>query len=144
MKRLTIQEHKGAAITVRRVSTKVQRLVYIMITDKKQRYSKGRSRIVYIGTTSRGINRMTSSVAFRADTILLLHGVDEFSVHVVTCKPRQHVKSWHKLERALILIFREMYGEVPTCNSHGKKIKETDEYNYFSKQRLQTIVENLS
>jgi hypothetical protein len=87
---------------------------------------------------------MTSSVAFRADTILLLHGVDEFSVHVVTCKPRQHVKSWHKLERALILIFREMYGEVPTCNSHGKKIKETDEYNYFSKQRLQTIVENLS
>jgi hypothetical protein len=144
MKRLTIQEHKGAAITVRRVSTKVQRLVYIMITDKKQRYSKGRSRIVYIGTTSRGINRMTSSVAFRADTILLLHGVDEFSVHVVTCKPRQHVKSWHKLERALILIFREMYGEVPTCNSHGKKMKETDEYNYFSKQRLQTIVENLS
>lgn len=144
MKRLTIQEHKGSAITVRRVSTKVDKLVYIMSADKKQNYAKGRSRIVYIGTTSRGINRMTSSVAARAATILGLHGTDEFNVHVVTCKARQRIKTWHKLERALILTFRDLFGEVPVCNSHGKKMKLTDEYQLFSKGRLKTVVEDLS
>lgn len=144
MKRLTIQGHKGAAITVRRVSTKEEKLVYIMCADKKLKYVSGKSRIVYIGTTSRGIKRMTSSVAARADAILGIHGVDEFTVHVVTCKPRQKVKTWHKLERALILTFRELFGEVPKCNSHGKKMKLTNEYEIFRKPRLKTVLENLS
>ena len=144
MKRLTIQGHKGTAITVRRVSTKVQKLVYIMSTDKKRKYARGRSRIVYIGTTSRGINRMTSSVAARAKKILELTGVEEFTVRVVTCRPKQRVKTWHKLERALILTFREFFGEVPFCNSHGKKMKLTDEFSLFSKARLKTVLEDLS
>jgi hypothetical protein len=144
MKRLTIREYKESAITVQRVSTKAQKLVYIMSADKKWKYKDGRSRIVYIGTTKRGISRMAASVATRAHDILGLHGVEAFTVHVITCKPRQHVKTWHKLERALILTFRELYGEVPECNSHGKKMKLVDEYDLFSKSRLRTVLEDLS
>lgn len=144
IRRLPVKQHREIALRVRRVSTKVEKLVYVMRADKKLKYAEGRSRVVYIGTTSRGIDRMTSSVAARAKAILDLHGVEEFTVHVITARKRQRVKTWHKLERALLLAFREVHGEVPRCNSHGKKMKETDEFRYFSKARLQTILENLA
>ncbi len=87
---------------------------------------------------------MTSSVAARAQKILSLPGVDEFTVHVVTCRPRQKVKTWHKLERALILTFRGLYGVVPYCNSKGSKMKLKDEYTFFREKRIKAVLEELS
>jgi hypothetical protein len=53
------------------------------------------------------------------------------SRRVVRLKPTPERKDLVKLERALLRTFREIYNDVPRCNSHGKKMKELDEYRYF-------------
>ncbi|GFO81110.1 MAG: hypothetical protein A49_07370 [Methyloceanibacter sp.] len=143
-RRLPVVLQREHAMSVTRVSIGDQKLVYVALADKKLNYSNGRSLIAYIGTTKRGISRIASSVAARAESILGLHGVRRFDVRVVTCRTRQKVKSWCKLERALLLSFRLRYGEVPRCNTQGNRMKETDEFAYFARSRIARIVEDLS
>lgn len=112
--------------------------------DKRIKYETGKSRIVYIGTTAKGLARISRSVAARAEDIISIRGVQEFNARIITCNPRQGVKSWHKLERGLLLSFRELYGEIPYCNTQGSRIKETDEFRYFSRNRLKEIIEDIS
>ena len=131
-------------MSVTRVSLRGAKLVYVIVADKKLNYAGGRSRVAYIGTTKKGITRISQSVAARAEAVLGLHGVEEFEVRVVTCRPRQRVKSWLKLERALLLCFREKFCEVPKCNSHGKRIREAGEFTLFSKARIKRILDDLS
>lgn len=128
---------------VTRVSTGSQKLVYIIVGDKKVKYENGRSKIVYIGTTRNGISRISGSVAARAPDVLSMHGVKKFHVRVLTCPPRRRVKTWVKLERALLLAFRELHGEVPKCNVHGKGIKEIDEFDYYARSRIRQILEDI-
>lgn len=130
-------------MTVTRVVVGEDKLVYVIVADKKIQYQKGRSRIVYIGTTKNGVTRVAQSAAQRTDAVLGLRGVESFEVRIVTCRPRQRVKTWIKLERALLLAFRERYGEVPSCNTQGKGISEADEFDYFTKSRLNRILEEL-
>jgi hypothetical protein len=145
-RRLTISLKRDDAITVNRVSIGRQKLAYVICADKKLRYGKKRSRIAYIGTTKNGIDRFAQSAASRSDEVFGLHGVERFTVHVVTCTPRQKVKSWHKLERALLLAFKDAFGEVPRCNTHGKHKNYSwrDEKKLFSINRLKTVIEDLS
>lgn len=142
-KRLTVSLKRAPAMRVTKVSIGDMRLCYILVANKKIRYSDGRSRIVYIGTTKKGLSRISQSVAARAEDVLAIHGVDEFKARVVTCRRRQNVKSWHKLERALLLVFREMFGEVPLLNTHGKNITEVNEFELFAKSRINTIIEDV-
>ncbi len=44
----------------------------------------------------------------------------------------------------LPLIFKRIYVEMPTCNTHGKRMRETDEFEYFHPKRLQNILEGLA
>ncbi len=143
-KRLTVSLKRDVAVSASRVSIGKNKLVYVLVCDKKVKYLEGKSRVAYIGTTERGLARIALSVAHRADDILAIRGVRDFDARIVTCTPRQGVKSWHKLERALLLTFREIYGEVPYCNSHGKRIKELDEFRYFRRKRLRDILEELA
>src|SRR5438876_573559 len=124
-RRLAISLKRDLALQATRVTTGKNKLVYVLVTDKRLRYGKKKSRIAYIGTTKNGVSRIAQSVAARAPAILRLHGVRSFDARIITCKPRQHVKTWFKLERALLMTFRELYGQVPKCNSHGKRMKPT-------------------
>ena len=36
----------------------------------------------------------------------------------------------------------ELFGEIPYCNSHGSKMKRTDEFSYFTESRIATILED--
>lgn len=54
------------------------------------------------------------------------------------------MKTWLKMERAFLLVFREMFGDVPVCNSQGKKITEHDEFEYFARARIKRVIEDLS
>jgi len=128
---------------VTRVAIGDEKLVYVLLADKAVEYKNGRSRIVYIGTTKRGVSRIAQSAAFRADKILGTRGVHSLSVRVVTCRRKQRTKTWVKLERALLLAFRDQYGDVPICNSHGKKIRELDEFKHFSRARADRVIEDL-
>jgi hypothetical protein len=35
------------------------------------------------------------------------------------------------------------YGSIPVCNAHGKKMKETDEYEYFAREAVRKVVSDL-
>lgn len=143
-RRLNLSLKRDAAVSATRVSIGKAKLVYLLIADKKLKYKSGKSRVAYIGTTKKGISRISQSVAARAEDILKLRGVRSFHARVVTCRPRQKVKTWKKLERALLLPFRTIYGEVPKCNSHGKNMTETDEFDLFAKSGITTILEELA
>lgn len=143
-RRSSISLKRDTAFDVSRVSVGDDRLVYLMIADKKFDYKKGRSEVVYIGTTKNGVFRMTSSIAERANKILKLHGVQNFSVRVVTCHRRQHVKMWFKLEHAFLVAFREVYGSPPHCNDPTDGKNAGTVFNLFSRQRIKRILEDLA
>jgi hypothetical protein len=143
-RKLKVKLRNGVAMRVTRVSIGKKKLVYVLVTPKPQRYELGRSRVVYVGTTKKGIARIAQSVAARANVALDLHGVEKFEVRVITCAPRQKVKTWEKLESALLIKFREMYGELPRLNKRGKRTGWRDEGDYFNIDRVQRIIEELS
>jgi len=143
-RKLSVALKRQKAMTVSRISIGKKKLVYVMLADRKLHYLNGKSRIAYIGTTKKGVSRISSSVAQRANGILSIRGVFEFEVRVISCPPRQRVRTWVKLERALLMTFREMFGEIPEANSHGKKMKAKDEFSLFAKSRLRAILEDLS
>ena len=40
-----------------------------------------------------------------------------------------------KLERGLLLTFREKFGDIPIGNTQGKKMKPIDEMDFFTRRR---------
>jgi len=120
------------AMILDKISVRNQRLVYVAVANKAVSYPEGKSPILYIGTTKKGVGRIASSAAHRASQIFEIRGVGEVKFYVLTCKGRQKVvKAWHKLERALILRFRELYGSPPRCNKQGVGMRWRDERDYF-------------
>jgi hypothetical protein len=144
LRRASVSLKRGRAISVTRIAIKGEKLVYVLVADKRLSYNEGRSRIAYIGTTKKGVSRIAQSVATRAKDILNLRGVRSFHARVVTCKPRQRVKTWFRLERALLVAFRERFGEVPKCNAKGTKMKEDGVFDMFAKTRINAVIEDLS
>lgn len=142
--RLKVSLKPKPALTMRRVALDHERLVYVICADRKLKYPNGYSQIAYIGTTKNGISRVASSAAYRSWDVLWSHGVQSLDVRIVTCRPRQGFKSWLKLERALILAFREKFGEPPMCNVQGRAMKLRDEFDRFSFERLNRILDTLS
>ena len=144
-RRLQLSLKPEAALTATRVSVGKKKLVYVLVAGRRLRYGKKhRSRIAYIGTTRKGISRVAKSVAFRANSILELRGVKSFEARVVTCPPRPNVATWLKLERALLVAFKERFGEIPKCNSHGKRMKERDVFRYFRWKAVLRVIDDLS
>jgi len=143
-KRLSVSLKSKHAMQVTRVSVGRKKLVYVILAKKALKYPWDKSRIVYIGTTKKGVARIAQSVAARAHDVLSLHGVREFLVRIVTCPPRPNVKTWEKLERAFLLVFRHKYGALPKCNTQGKNMKQRDEFKYFKRERLERVLEMLA
>jgi hypothetical protein len=143
-RRLSLSLKAGHALEVTRIAIGNQKLVYVLIANKKFSYPHGsKSAIVYIGTTEKGVARVAESAAVRAQQILGLSGVKKVTARIVTCGPRQKVKTWVKMERAMLFTFRSEYGRVPKCNSHGKNMKESDEFTYFSRDAVRKVIQNL-
>jgi len=142
-RRLNVRLEKQHVMKVSRVRVR-RKLVYVILAEKALRYPWGRSRIAYIGTTEKGMARIAQSVAARADQVLSIHGVREFEVRILTCGARRNVKTWVKLERALLLVFRQKYGALPKCNKVGKHARARDEFSYFRRERLEHLLEALA
>lgn len=119
-------------------------MVYVLVASKMLKYPYGKSKIAYIGTTKKGIQRVAQSVAYSADHILGLHGVRSFEARIVSCRRRQNVSTWEKLESALLLAFRREFGKVPRFNQKGAKMNERDEFTYFNEKRIREIINRLS
>ena len=155
MRRLKIRLDKKPCIIIHRAAFRNEKLVYIACANKKIRYpvgdsspriaySRERSRIVYIGTTRKGARRIASSAAGKGEELLYEHGMKDLQFYVVTCTRRQAVESWRKLERALIIRFRELRGGIPQGNKSGKFWRWKDEKSYFSEGKLDKVIDALS
>lgn len=145
-RRSTISLQRGYAMHVTRL-TGHMKLVYLILTDKKYDYPNGRSRVAYIGTTKNGFHRVAQSAATKAEDIFYwLRGVREFEVKICTCKPRRRVKTWRLLERALLIEFKAIYGEVPAGNTQGRghNFRERREFKIFSRKRIHRILEDIA
>jgi len=144
VRRSSIRLKPGAALTITRFALDHDRLVYVFVTDRSLKYAHGQSHIAYIGTTKKGTERISQSVSTRAEAILRLHGVRSFQAKVLTCRRRRRVKMWFKLERALIVAFRNRFGEIPRCNVKGNKMTEKDVFRLFRRERVDAVIRNLS
>ena len=144
LRKLTIRTTSQPAVVVARPAIRARKLVYIACANKPIRYRHGRSKIVYIGTTQRGVRRVAGSAANQAQKLLNQRGIRELEFYVVTCASRAAVQSWKKLERGLILAFKDLYGEPPVGNRQGKNIFWHDELWYFTLRRLRSVIEYYS
>jgi hypothetical protein len=124
---------------------KRNKLVYLLVAPKPKKYTHGRSRIFYIGTTKKGADRMAVSAAHRAEEILESRGVKLMSVHTVSCTAIPGFKGWHFLEDALLAAFKLKHGELPSCNDRGKKLQWNDKFEKRLKLRaMNRILEEFS
>jgi hypothetical protein len=143
-KKLTIRKGTKPAVSISRSALSAEKLVYLAVANKAIKYHNDKSRIVYIGTTASGADRIAASAARKARELLENHGIIQLDFYVVTCKRRQKVKTWKKLESGLILTFRAQYGDPPISNTQGKRQKWSDELDYFSYSRLESILNHYS
>jgi hypothetical protein len=140
-KKLTISHSLKPVLVISRQAFKAEKLVYIAVANKPLNYEHGKSCVAYIGTSKNGASRMAESAAERARDLCRLHGVSSLSLYVVTCSARQRLRSWRKLESALILAFKHRYGTVPICNKSGARQKWSDELEYFTRSRLEKVLD---
>jgi hypothetical protein len=140
-KKLRVSLKRFHALEVTRIGMGNQKLVYVLVANKRFSYPFAKSAIAYIGTTRKGFERVASSAAGRAEGIFSERpGIQTVTARIVTCAPRKHVASWKKLERALLQAFKHEYGAVPVFNSQGKGMRETDEYEYFSREAVRKCI----
>lgn len=143
-RQLRIKSKSHPSLVVHRTPFRDSKLVYIACANKMHSYSLDKSRIVYIGTTKKGARRIASSAAKKGDEILSRYGMKYLEFYVVTCDKVQGVETWKKLERALIIRFREKFGKVPMANNSYKYAKWRDEKKYFSELKLDKVIDQFS
>ena len=137
---LRIKPDKKPAMTITRAALRATKLVYVARANKPYRYRWGRSRIVYIGTTKRGVYRIASSAAAKSTDLLGKWGIRHLDFHIVQSGKLQSVETWKELERALLLMFKETFGDVPYANTQGKNIRRHQVSKYFRDSTLRQII----
>ena len=135
MRRLQINLNKKQVMVVHRRVLKKKKVVYLLTAISPVKYKGGRSNIVYIGTTKKGVGRIAESAARRAEEIMSTRGLKELHVFVVYCSSRTGVPTWEWLEDALLAEFRAEYEQLPMCNSQGKKKKWDKELDRMFKRK---------
>lgn len=131
---MKIHLNTKVAMTVHRRILARKRLVYLLAAPKPQKYRDGKSRIVYIGTTGKGVDRIAKSVAYRAQNVLQRRGLRKLDVHIVSCSARPGMRSWQHLEDALLAAFRGLYHELPDQNRQGKRLRWGEKFDRFFKR----------
>jgi hypothetical protein len=75
MRRLQVQLNTKAVMTVHRRILKKRKVVYLLAAKHPVRYKGGMSQIVYIGTTRKGVRRISGSAAHHAEEIMATRGI---------------------------------------------------------------------
>ena len=134
-------------LSIEITATRVKRLVYLLVANRPMRYGRDYSRIVYIGTTGHGVRRIASSASRHiVEAGEQLKGIRRLDAYVVWAKvkggrqTRRGMNFWAVLERAMLLRFREKYGEPPKLNRTGYRMKERAEFEAFRKRTIDRII----
>jgi hypothetical protein len=140
-RRLRIKPSRQPVMVVYRKAVQSTRLVYLICIPSSRKYPKGRSRIIYIGTTEKGVHRAASSMSSKAIDFLETRGVKRLDVYFVTCPPRTGLSSWRRLERDPLITFKNEYGVVPASNRSGKNFTVERLSGYFPYRRLVKVLD---
>jgi hypothetical protein len=139
-RRINVRVARQPALTCTRAARDLDEVAYIIVADRRQTYETATSRIVYIGTSGRGLRRLAASAAQRAPEALRLPGVRR--VHVVPVTYRRPGAPVNLLlERALLATFREIHGGLPVLNKRGGTIRLDVAFSVFSKARMRTVLQ---
>jgi hypothetical protein len=117
--------------------------VYLLTVNKPYRYTYGRSRIVYIGTSKNGASRVAQSAVYKGKPFLQDFGINTLSAFVITVPGTQNVRRWKQLESALLLAFRREYGEKPRANKQQPRTKPETVFKDFKERTLVDILRSL-
>ena len=154
-RKLNVNQIFDPVLTVDISATDVTYLVYLLVANRPVRYGKKTySRIVYIGTTERGIRKIASSASKQIQRVAdekLLRGLRRLQAFVIWAKTktppgRHRAKSnqdlWRKLERALLVQFCRMHeGYAPRLNKTGHKMRAHDVFDVFRQKRIGRIID---
>ena len=128
-------------LTVVRSSQWNPRLVYILVANKTHKYKSGRrSRIIYIGTTGKGAQRPATSAVNKASEAFSLRGIKQIEVHLATCAGRKHIRTWQRLESALLATFRSLHFELPRYNKKKGADHYVEDVTLFRGKALQKLI----
>ena len=131
---------RSEVMVVDKSAVKRRHLVYLLIANRPEKYPWGRSSIMYIGTTAKGVARIAKSAGYRAKQIFGRYGVKKFSIRVVTFPRRPGIAIWKELEKDILKRFKIIYGEVPKLNA-WKKIRPRPLSGYFGEANLDRIIQ---
>jgi hypothetical protein len=132
-----------SCVSICRAAFEQNKLVYVARANKWIQYERGRSHIAYIGTTKNGASRIASSAVNKGEDILKRHGITSLDFHIVTCGKCQGAKTWRKLERGLIIRFRERFWETPIGNKAGMYTYWDDEKDWFYEEKLDKVIDGI-
>ncbi|MBI5864398.1 MAG: hypothetical protein HZB38_07815 [Planctomycetes bacterium] len=131
-------------MSVSRQAIRAAKLVYVICTPHAQKYGGRRSRVIYIGTTEKGVHRIAASMAHKAIRFLERRGVRSLDVFVITCPPRPGTRSWLLLERDLLIAFKLEYGRVPLANASGKNLGPDRLSGLFHYRRVVSVLRSFA
>src|SRR5438874_458092 len=132
--------HNTPAITITRTAYAAAELVYIAYANKPLRYHHGDSRIAYIGTTKNGVWRVASSAAWKAGDLFNRKGLHTLEFYIIATPRRGRHATYRKLERALLLRFRERYGSTPAANKQGQRLRWREDDDIFTSATINKIL----
>ena len=132
--------HSEPAITITRTAYAASELVYVAYANKPLRYRHGVWRIAYIGTTKHGAWRVAASAVWKAEEVFTRKGVHTLEFWLISAPRQGKHPTYRKLERALLLRFRERFGSIPHANKQGSNLRWRDEYDYFTHAKIDDII----
>ena len=146
-RRRNINQIFDPVLTAQVTGADYDKLVYFLVANRPHSYPKGSSRVVYIGTTSAGLWRISSSVSekiYKGQNDL--HGFKRLDAYVIWSRTKRGPSTYRDrpiyiiLERAALIVFRDAYGSIPVLNKHGLGIAEEHEFEVFARKRVEQIV----
>ncbi len=140
-KTLRVRVSEESTLTIDRSRMWKNRLVYILVANKSFKYDGGRSHILYIGTTGKGAGRPIASAVRKAMLIFGdVRGVKQIGVYLLNSRSRRSVKTWEKLESALLAVFRQTYLQLPRENRKRGEYSREEDIRYFRRLDLLKIL----
>lgn len=143
LRRYRISQPENPVLTVELEAGFNDQVVYLLVSNALQEYKYGKSRIVYVGRTDRGVKRIGESAA---DKIAQAYDYDiaKIKAYVVYCNPQEGEGASlpDMLERALIIRFNQIFGQLPIFNKRGFKLG--DEQEYFTGIAIDKVIDRHS
>jgi hypothetical protein len=153
MSLIKLHKNHDPALVVERSTASPQSAVYLLVANKPLKYgANGKSKIVYVGKTDRGMKRVHESAAAKAGTIFKtstnpqgISGIVRLSAYTYSFAAPVNSQNWPwapsvMLERAFLIRFKAKYGVPPISNDQRNAMMATVEFQYFNISAIDNVL----